>query len=146
MLEYVHSRRQSASKFTWLPSTGEQKGRGNIYLKITASSCRMPVHHQVWADILRNIKKALEKPVPETTGFFPVAFQIIKTDAPAPWPCFSSWEFREDRILNVADEATGHCSKSLIKRVSLWDFPIGPMIRTPCFYCRRNKVNPWSGI
>lgn len=91
-------------------------------------------------------KKALEKPVPETTGFFPVAFQIIKTNVPAPWPCFSSWEFREDRILNVADEGTRDCSKSLIKRVNFWDLPISPMIRTPCFYCRRNKVNPWSGI
>lgn len=71
----------------------------------------MPVHHQVWADILRNIKKALEKPVPETTGFFPVAFQYPRPMRQHHGPCFSSWEFREDRILNVADEATGHCSK-----------------------------------
>ena len=75
----------------------------------------MPIHHQVWTDILWNIKKALEKPVPETTGFFPVAFQIIKTNVPPPWSCFSSWEFREDAILNVAAEGTEYCSKSLIK-------------------------------
>lgn len=121
-----------------------RKGRGNIYLKITASSCRMPIHHQMWTDILWNIKKALEKPIPETTGFFPVAFQIIKTNVPAPWSCFSSWEFREN--INVADEGTGYCSPSLVKRVTLWDLPIGPMIGTPCFYYRRNKFNPWSGI
>lgn len=59
--------------------TINRKGRENIYLKIRASFCRMPIHHQVWADILWNIKKALEKPIPETTRYFSIPFFFFFT-------------------------------------------------------------------
>ena len=26
-----------------------------------------------------------------------------------------------------------------------WDFPGSPVVRTPCFYCRGHRFNPWSG-
>ena len=26
-----------------------------------------------------------------------------------------------------------------------WDFPGGPVVKTPYFQCRGHKFNPWSG-
>ena len=30
------------------------------------------------------------------------------------------------------------------KTVIYWDFPDSPVVRTPCFYCRDHRFNPWS--
>ena len=27
-----------------------------------------------------------------------------------------------------------------------WDFPCGPVVKTPHFHCRESKFHPWSGI
>ena len=32
-----------------------------------------------------------------------------------------------------------------IKRSGLWDFPGGPVVKTPCFHCRGHRFDPWSG-
>ena len=26
-----------------------------------------------------------------------------------------------------------------------WDFPGGPVVKTPCFHCRGLRFNPWPG-
>lgn len=85
----------------------------------------MPIHHQVWANILWNIKRALEKPKPETTEFFQSLFLLVKTDMPPPWCSFPSSEFSEDIILNVKMQAQDIIWKDLLNS----KFPIFLQVR-----------------
>ena len=33
----------------------------------------------------------------------------------------------------------------LVKNIILWEFPGGPVVRTPQFHCRGHGLDPWSG-
>ena len=39
-----------------------------------------------------------------------------------------------------------HCSNIVMTALKLlWEFPGGPVVRTPCFHCRGHRFDPWSG-
>ena len=55
-------------------------------------------------------------------------------------------EFELDPKINVSPGAgiQIHDHKD-VKRYDYWDFPGGPVVKTPSFQCRGPRFDPWSG-
>ena len=42
-------------------------------------------------------------------------------------------------------DAMGRRKQGCNVKKSGWEFPGGPVVRTPCFHCRGPGFDPWSG-
>ena len=62
------------------------------------------------------------------------------------WPRDRTWVSHTAgwRFYHLSPQGSPH-NKSLAEKHEVTDFPGGPVVKTPCFWCRGRKFDPWSG-
>ena len=46
---------------------------------------------------------------------------------------------------NVYNQQIIYKASAIQSKQKDWEFPDGPVVRTPCFHCRGHGFNPWLG-
>ena len=81
----------------------------------------------------------------------PLGVEILKKKGSADWLASIKGAVSQGLVTGSGSLRMGgtrqifHWYTVTLKDNRIWDFPGGPVVKTPCFHCRGCGFNPWSG-
>ena len=98
---------------------------------------------------IENPKDATKKLLELINEFGKIAGYKINIQKSVTFPYNNNYQKEKLRKLShLQSHQKEYLGINLTKEVNdlyLWDFPGGPVVKTPCFHCRGHGFNPWSG-